>query len=224
MTVHIQQQVGWLDVAVNNPMVMGMFKGIACSARKPDNAFEVVDPVVGILRRQRVHECRVNRLGAMLLRPLVPLRHLGWGPRRDLLRVGLHFSDFSEDRGQTITLDILHSVMVHTTVAADRIEWNDVRVVQCGGCLGFDPKTFQLTRIQKCCKGHYLQCHAPAECDLFGFVDNPHPAPTDFADQSEFAETPEIAIWSGKDRLDGRRNRVCDAQFGRGLHRGQNLL
>ena len=61
-------------------------------------------------------------------------------------------------------------------------------MVQVGRGLRFVLETLKLLGIEHCRKRQDLECHAPAQRDLHGLVDNPHPAPADLADNAIVAQ------------------------------------
>src|SRR5262249_3381053 len=77
---------------------------------------------------------------------------------------------------------------MHAAFAADAVDGDDVRMFQRCCRARFVLKPLQMPRVHGSRERQSLKRYAPAQRDLFGFVDDPHPAAADFAKDAEVAE------------------------------------
>src|SRR5207245_11716556 len=89
---------------------------------------------------------------------------------------------------KSLAQDELHGVEVDTRFFADGKDGHDVAVMQ-GGCgTSLAAEALQLVGQPQGGERQNLDCHTTSERLLLGFVDDPHPAPADFANEAKFAE------------------------------------
>ena len=100
-------------------------------------------------------------------------------------RVVLQVSDHV---GQRLTVDELHGVEVDRPFTADRVNRDDILVVQVGRRLGLVLEALQLLGVQGGRERQHLEGDAAVERDLLRFIDDAHAAAADFAHQAEVAE------------------------------------
>ena len=118
-----------------------------------------------------------------------------------------------QDRSQAAALDKLHGVVVDALVAADSEDGHDMSVVKLRGGLRLDLKPLALPGVNCCGEWQHLQGDAAAERHLLGLVDDPHPPPTDLAEDAVVAELRSggnaIGRISGRNRLRPAELRGC---------------
>jgi hypothetical protein len=90
--------------------------------------------------------------------------------------------------GQRLPVDELHGVEVNGSLAAHRVDVDDVRVVQRARRPRLVVEALQLARVHRGRVRQHLQRHPPAQRHLLRLVDHPHAAATHLADQAEVAE------------------------------------
>jgi hypothetical protein len=69
----------------------------------------------------------------------------------------------------------LHGVVVHAALAADRVDGEDVGVVERSGRPRLIPEALEVTRIHDRGQGQHLECNPTAQRQLLGLVDDPVP-------------------------------------------------
>ena len=90
----------------------------------------------------------------------------------------------------------MHRVVVHASFHAHRNDGHNVRVVKCGGRLGFVPEPLQLPLVQDSGQGQDLEGNSSSKRDLLGLVDHAHATPSYFANDAEIAQEPPLfARW-----------------------------
>ncbi len=78
--------------------------------------------------------------------------------------------------------------MMHAPLFANRVDRNDVRMVQGGRSTGLVAEPLQRCCLHQRGKGQHLQRDPPADRQLLRFVDGPHAAATQLADQAKVAK------------------------------------
>ena len=101
--------------------------------------------------------------------------------------------------GQRVPLDQLHGVIMQPPIAADRIDRNDVRVVQRRRGMRFVAKTLQPNFVQAAGKRQHLQRHATTERQLNRIVNHPHAPAPEFADDLKVADRLGRELRVGRD-------------------------
>jgi hypothetical protein len=89
---------------------------------------------------------------------------------------------------QALPFDKLHRIEVHAPLAANRVDTDNVWVVELRGGLGFVLESLQLAAIEDRGQREDLQRHAASKGQLPRFVDNPHPAAANFTYDLEVAQ------------------------------------
>ena len=89
---------------------------------------------------------------------------------------------------QALAFDELHRVVVDAAFAADRVDGDDVRVVERGGGAGFVLEAGELLLVEHRRERQHLQRDAAAERELLRFVDHAHAAAAELAEDAEVAE------------------------------------
>ena len=102
-----------------------------------------------------------------------------------------HLADYL---GQGLPFHKLHRVVMHAPLAPDRVDLNDVGVLQRGGGQGFIVEPLQLAGIENGSKREGLQRHPATQRDLLGFVDDAHSAATNLPADAEIAERPRGGV------------------------------
>jgi hypothetical protein len=97
-------------------------------------------------------------------------------------------SQAGDQGGQRLPFDELHGVEVDGPLAADRVDVDDVRVVQRRRRPRLVVEALQLSWVEGPRQRQHLESHPPAQRHLFRLVDDSHAAPAHLADQSEVAE------------------------------------
>ncbi len=105
--------------------------------------------------------------------------------------------------GEGRPVDELHGVIVDPALAADRVDRDDVRMVQVRGRLGLDAEPGYLLRVDGGGEREDLQRDATAQRVLFGLVDDAHPAAAELADHAEIAEPGGVGCGEIGRRWDG---------------------
>src|SRR5436190_869314 len=82
----------------------------------------------------------------------------------------------------------LHGVKMDAAFAADKVDGDDVLMVQAGGGFGFVVKSLQLFLVHCGCEREHLEGYPPAERDLLRLVYHPHAATAHFMQEPEIAE------------------------------------
>ena len=149
---------------------------------------------------------------------------MGWRIGRRVLASRFHTGStasgsrprVAENLGEATAFDELHRVIMHSSIAADREDRHDVRMVQGRGDLGLDLEPGKLLAVQTGGRSQNFQGDPSAQRSLLGLVDDPHPTPADLTEHAEFAQ--------------GLRHRQCGEwrftsrrQFVDHPHRGQDL-
>ena len=93
-----------------------------------------------------------------------------------------------DDRVQALALDKLHGVITDIAILADFVHGHDVGVMQSSGGAGLPAKPFLDQRVARHVARQDLECHPPAQRDLFGLVDDAHAAAADLAEDPEVAD------------------------------------
>jgi hypothetical protein len=99
--------------------------------------------------------------------------------------------DLLKDSVQPVPADELHGVVVKPLMLADAENRHDVGMVQPGRRAGLAPEPFQPSWVAEMVEGECLQGHVPAQRFLDRFVDHPHAARANGAEQEVIAE----ALW-----------------------------
>ena len=156
VAMHVNQQVGGLDVAVDDPLAMGIIEGLGGLQAQVGHGAEIGTAAgrgggdggvgrVGDLRPRRVGAPFRGARGFGLGNPAPAPRSMGWWPSRpgrDLdgqrtRRLGRHVAalqarepaQVADQGGQGLALDVLHRVVMHAPLAADREDRHDIGVV-----------------------------------------------------------------------------------------------
>src|SRR5262249_42787861 len=93
---------------------------------------------------------------------------------------------FFQNDIQALALNELHGVIMNALLFADAEDRNNVGVVELRGCTGLAAETSGMGRIQQRMEGKHLESDVPAQRFLDGFVDDPHAATPDFAEDAVF--------------------------------------
>ena len=151
-----------------------------------------------------------------LIRPFGPPPPAGEGRGRASRRAAALLPPPLGDRlGQGLALDELHGVVVDAALAADRIDRDDVRVVELGGGQGLGLEPAELGRVHRRGERQDLQGHAAIERTLDRLVHHAHAAPADLGRIAEVAQVAEARLaFLRFDRL-----RIADQRW-----RGQRRL
>ena len=91
-------------------------------------------------------------------------------------------------RGEALTVDELHRVVMNAALAANCVHRNDPLVLHVGRGerLGLEP--LELVRVDRRGKRQDLERYPPPERDLFGLVNDTHSPAADLAQQSKVTE------------------------------------
>jgi hypothetical protein len=121
------------------------------------------------------------------------------GDTAPLIDVGSSSKAFDDvdHQVQTLSLDVLHRVVVDPVMLADAEHGNDVRVMQPSGGPRFQAKSLQMHGIEQPGGGQHLERDVPVQGPLDGFVDDAHPAAADFSNDGKIAD---LAKHTGRDR------------------------
>ena len=122
----VHQQVGRLDVAVDDAQLVGVVQRLGRLDAPLGHAAEV-----GRVARRRARSTAAARgaVSAPARRPPRDVRPSSAAPRRPAGRCAAQLGD---DGGQGLALDELHGVVVDAALAADGVDRHDVGVVQAG--------------------------------------------------------------------------------------------
>jgi len=90
---------------------------------------------------------------------------------------------------QRLPVDELHRIVVYTPLDPDRENRHNVGVQELGRGLSFVLEAGNLPGVQHGCEGQHLESHASSQRQLPGFINHAHPAPADFSQQHEVAES-----------------------------------
>ena len=93
-----------------------------------------------------------------------------------------------QDFGEALAVDESHRKIVHSSLAADRIDRHDVRMFQRRRGPGLVLEPLQLLFVEHAGKGQHFERHRAAQRNLLGLIDDPHAAAADFANQAEVAQ------------------------------------
>ena len=145
----VEQQIGRLDVAMDDPHLVGVFEHFG---GLPGNRGHTLKIVVGACRmgRGQDHGCLCRSGGLTFLGDVC--RH----PEP----VGLAIravAEVDDQRRQTLALDVLHGIKVHAAFGADGKHRDDMRMMQMGGRLRLVAKTLQLPGVDATGKGQDLE-------------------------------------------------------------------
>ena len=88
-----------------------------------------------------------------------------------------------QDLGQALPFHELHRVVVHAVLLTGRIDTDDVRMLQCRGGVGLTGEPLERVGVEHGGKWQHLQGNVPLQRKLFGLVNDPHAAATNFANQ-----------------------------------------
>jgi hypothetical protein len=102
-----------------------------------------------------------------------------------------------DDRGQGLSVDELHGIVMHAVLAADGEDRHDAGVVQVRRGPRLVVEALELPRVERRRERQHLERHAPSQGHLLGLVDDPH------APLAELAHDPEVANPLRKPRLAG---------------------
>ena len=203
----IEQQVGRLDVAVDDPLVVGVAECLGgLDAQPGDGAHDRRGcestgwPFGGLCRTRCRRRWRRSLGVASPRRRREPARQacpgaraLGLSPERAI--VGGHGAAVDEPAqlgdqvGQAAPLDKLHRVVGDVGDDAHGIDRHDLRVLQAGRRPGPRAGTAGWPGDRAAAaSGRTFERNPPADRDLAGLVDDPHPAPADLADDAEVTE------------------------------------
>ena len=94
----------------------------------------------------------------------------------------------SDEVGDRQSVDVLHREVMDSAFAADGVDRHDIRMMQRRGRAGLVLKTLQLFRIHVRSERQHFQRDSSTQRNLFRFVNNPHPAPTEKPDDPEVAK------------------------------------
>jgi hypothetical protein len=116
--------------------------------------------------------------------------------------------------GERLTFDVLHGVVVDAALRADRVDRDDMRMMQAGRCPRFVAEPLQLAFVQQAGQRQNLQRDAALERRLLRFVHHAHPTPTEFPADAEVAQQAAVQEVAERGRVaaGGRLRRA-----GRGL-------
>jgi hypothetical protein len=92
--------------------------------------------------------------------------------------------------GQGPAIDELHGDEVDPTLASDSVHFDDVRVIQPARRPSLVVESLELSWLNQPGERQNLHGHPPAKGHLLGFVDNPHPAPTNLSHNPVIAKRP----------------------------------
>ena len=112
------------------------------------------------------------------------------GGRRRLL----HSPSFGDRLGQGLPLDELHGVVVDAALAADRINRDDVGVVELGGGQGLGLEPPELGRVHGRREREHLQRHPAVQRTLHRLVHHPHAPAAHLGDQAEVAQVADPGL------------------------------
>ncbi len=90
--------------------------------------------------------------------------------------------------GHTLTANQLHRVVMNAPFFADRVDRDDMGVIEHCRSADFVAKTQQLFLLQRAGHRQDLERNVAAHGNLFGFVDNPHAARSQLVQQPKIAE------------------------------------
>ena len=96
---------------------------------------------------------------------------------------------------------------MHAAFRADRVDGDDVGVVQLRGGLRLDAEASEPAGIDGRAEGKHLEGDAPVERALHGFVDDAHSAAAQRADDAEITECRSVAAGFSFDRRGSERRR-----------------
>ena len=152
-------EVRRFDVPVDDPVLVGVVQSLG---RLGDPRGETPQ-ACGVTRRAGAGLCGGHASGGIR------------GPRIVVRR------GFASQLLQGRSLDQLHHVEVQSLFAADREDRHDVGMVQLGGGQSLVFEAHQLPFVEHRGERQHLERDATLERDLLGFVDDAHPAATQFA-------------------------------------------
>jgi hypothetical protein len=105
-----------------------------------------------------------------------------------LLRRVVQLAELGDDVGKRASLDVLHRIVVNAPFTADRVNLDDVGVLQGGGGQRFVLEPLESLGVHHSGERKHFQGHSAVQGNLFRLVDDPHPAPANFVKQSEIAQ------------------------------------
>lgn len=187
IALRVPQQVARLDVAMHHPALVRVLQGFRRLADHPRGVPAVVGRCESLMRCSQLPGwLHRKRPGALVGRRRPGARHralrigrrLGPGLRAQLL-------DYVRQRAP---VHQLHGEVVDAMVLADRVDRNDVRMLQGRRRLGFVPESLKRTFIERGDRGEHLERDATHQGDLFRLVDHAHAAPSEFAEDSVVAD------------------------------------
>ncbi len=94
----------------------------------------------------------------------------------------------ADDHGERLPVDELHGVKMHAAFGTDRVNRDDVRVVQLGGGLGLVLEALQVLGVESGRERQHFQGDAPIQRQLDRLVNDPHATPADLAHDPVIAQ------------------------------------
>ncbi len=148
----VDEQVGGLDVAVDDAELMGMLQRLGGLDReageRPEEAVAARCP----LRRELCRDVAdVGRHRRVRAGQVVQARRRLGGPK------------LVDQLGEVLALDELHGVVVDAAFAADGVDGHNIGVVQRRGGLGLVLESLQLLGVERRRERQHLEGDAPAE-------------------------------------------------------------
>ena len=190
----IYEQVGRLDVAVEDAVLVGVVEGFGGLDAELGDGAEIF---VGESKSGSVRGWRWTGAVGACAELLDAVSAVGPASRAGLAACRINgVPNCRSARGtylldhfrQALAFDELHRVVVDAAFAADRVDRDDVRVVERGGGAGFVLEAGQLLAVEHRGERQHLQRDAAAEGELLGFVDDAHAAAADFAQDAKVAQ------------------------------------
>ena len=98
---------------------------------------------------------------------------------------------------QALAFDELHRIVVDATLCSDRVDRDDIGMVERGSGPGFVFEAGQLLLVEHRGERQHLERHAAAERDLLGFVNHAHAAPAQLAEDAKIAQhADDVSVFS----------------------------
>ena len=198
----VDDQVRRLDVAVEHALLVGVLEGLGGLEAQPGRLLEegrgtmaasrpaTVGPIAGRA------SAGVGTPGCAGVTSRVDIDAVearpGWESGRAAVRIPA--AERVDPIGEGRAVDELHGVVVDAALAADRVDRDDVGVVQMRGRLGLDAEPGDLPRVDGGGEREDLQGHPTAQRVLLGLVDDAHAAAAELADDAEVAEPGTVGV------------------------------
>ena len=169
----VQQQIRWFDVPVHNARLVRMLQGIGHRSKQ---ACQLLQPAVAIRQRKAGPIGCARGLVVVFAGDTATVCGVpgGNGVAVDGL---LHRP--GQPVGERLPGDQRHDVKMSALFMAHQKHGHDMRMMQGGGRHGFVAKALQAALVEGGGKRQHLHGDPSLQCELFGFVNDPHAAAAD---------------------------------------------